>query len=1058
MTAILKLSLLGSPEIWLDDEPVTAFKTGKARALLFYLALTKQTHSRHALAGLLWGDDAEEKAKNSLRVALANLNQLFPHHLNVARQTVAFNIESVYWLDVEQFDAQTQALAVHDATEQIIDITTLQQTAELYRGPLLADFQMAGAPDFIEWLLPVRERLRQSALEVLATLARAYLNERTYAQAIPILTQLLTAEPLHEAAYRDMMLAHARLGEFDAALISYDTCCRLLDEKFGIAPMPETAILYQRIKRAQANPSNSLPVDDAPFVGRDIELAQVDNMLHNPDSRLLTITGFGGMGKTRLALEAAARANQDDTREFLNGVVYLSLVDVDSPDLLPYVIAEALGIKLAGQSSPTAQLLAYLRDKELLLVLDNLEHLMDGIDLVSDILQGCPDVKIMVTSREPLYLAAEWRLGLEGLAYPAEAHSVYTDAAAEANTATASETPLVAYEAVQFLVQVASAVKPAFRVTAENGPAIHQFCHLTAGSPLAIKLAILWLDRMSLPEIVAEIARNLDILATDLPDWPQRQRSMKAIFDHTYTLLDPMEQQAFQRISVFRGGFMDEAAMAVADASFYLLTGLVDRGLLQLEMTAQGIRYKIHELTRQYAAQQLTAAQQLAAADAVDMPNRHSRYYATYAYERQQHIYGPHYKMTLHEIEAELNNIRAAWAWLTSLAQDPQAIAAVLEMLQQFTPVLAFYFQIKTLYSEAHRTFQQMTQALELAGWDSDDNPLADQQRMAVAQMRVQVASFNFDLGNFEAVEALMTSVIAFLRDADAQWELAQALSLLGRAHARRGHRADASQALEESIIYAKEVGAQAEHSRALNGLAMIASAQGDYAEARRIYGDALQIYEEMDYAPGKVMLLSNIGSTYGRAGQHAEGLAIYEQALAIAEPEVVGATLMVIISNMGSVLRGLKRYQESETHYIRSLAMARSMANQRWVAANLHGIGRLYIEMNDLGAAARALNEGFDVAYRIQSAPDALGDLSLLAHVWAQRGKVEEALRVLLFVEHHPSSMARDKAYSAEFLQELQSELPPPIVEGAQAWVATQSLDDVAAWVHESIRSELVT
>ena len=359
------------------------------------------------------------------------------------------------------------------------------------------------------------------------------------------------------------------------------------------------------------------------------------------------------------------------------------------------------------------------------------------------------------------------------------------------------------------------------------------------------------------------------------------------------------------------------------------------------------------------------------------------------------------------------------------------------------------------LFRSAPYAFQQMAEALVKR--QDGRAPMAPWQTSNIWQLprcgcRLPRAILIW--GTFEAVEALMTKRHRFLtRYRRAVGACPCVDDLLGRTHARRGRRDDASQVLEESIIYAQSLGAQAEHSRALNGLAMIASAQGNYAEARRIYGDALQIYEEMDYAPGKVMILSNIGSTYGRAGQHAEGLAIYEQALAIAETEVVGATLMVIISNMGSVLRGLKRYQESETHYIRSLAMARAMANQRWVAANLHGIGRLYIEMNDLGAAARALNEGFDVAYRIQSAPDALGDLSLLAHVWAQRGKVEEALRVLLFVEHHPSSMARDKAYSAEFLQELQSELPLPIVEGTQAWAATQSLDDVAAWVNDAMR-----
>jgi DNA-binding SARP family transcriptional activator len=375
MTAELQLSLLGKLQISRDGAPVTGFVSAKAQALLVYLAVTARPHDRQALAALLWGDMPQTEARANLRSALSNLRKLLEPYLLISRDEAAFNQASSYWLDVAAFEAALVQPTSPVQGEPVplsweVHSQALRQAIELYQGDFLEGFAVREALAFEEWLLSRRERLRQLAVQALHTLALEHTARGEYAAGIDYTTRLLALEPWREEAHRQLMILLARSDQRSAALAQYELCCRILAAELGVEPLPETTTLYERLKAAGAARPHNLPPQATPFVGRQAERAHIDGQLEQPTCRLLTLVGSGGIGKTRLALQTAA----GKLTAFQDGVFFIPLAGVNAAELLVSSIAEALQLPIYGAEDPKAQLLNYLRPKEMLLVLDNFEH------------------------------------------------------------------------------------------------------------------------------------------------------------------------------------------------------------------------------------------------------------------------------------------------------------------------------------------------------------------------------------------------------------------------------------------------------------------------------------------------------------------------------------------------------------------------------------------------------------------------------------------------------------------------------------------------------------
>jgi predicted ATPase len=454
----------------------------------------------------------------------------------------------------------------------------------------------------------------------------------------------------------------------------------VLAEELGVEPEVETRALYERLRAGgaaprpaappgglaggpgpPAAPPHNLPAALTPFVGREAELAALGTLRRDGGARLLTLVGAGGVGKTRLALEAARAALED----FPDGVFLVPLASLADPAALAATVAAALGIP-APESDPPGALRRYLRDRRLLLLLDNCEHLLAGMGLVADVLAAAPGAAVIATSRQRLGLRGEQVFAVEGLAYPEPGAAV-------------SEAALA--PAVRLFVQGARRARPGLALDAANLPAVLRICRLVAGLPLGLELAAAGAGELEPDELAAEIERSADVLAADWPDAPARQRSLRAVFAWSWELLDGEERAVFPRLAVFRGGFTREAAEAVAEAPLRVLNGLVRKSLLRRTSpgeagAAGGGRYELHELLRQYASERLGPAEGAGSAA------RHATHYLAFVASREHGLARGAPRGAVVELRRELDNVRAAWAWAAAgaagdLPESPAALEAL---------------------------------------------------------------------------------------------------------------------------------------------------------------------------------------------------------------------------------------------------------------------------------------------------------------------------------------------------------------------------------------------
>ena len=412
---------------------------------------------------------------------------------------------------------------------------------------------------------------------------------------------------------------------------------------------------FPLLKTIEAGMKN-LPAPRTSFVGRASELDEIDRLLEDPDCRLLTLVGPGGAGKTRLALEAAARRIE----RYPHGVHFVPLVSVASPEFLAPAVAESIQFAVDGAHSGFSaqeQLLDYLGERSTLLVLDNFEHLVDGAGLLGEIIERAPKVELLTTSRERLNVQSEWVLDVNGLGLAENGNG--------------------ASGALRLFVERATQVEPGFSLDDDERVEARRICRLVEGLPLGIELAASWVSVLSCAEIADEIEQNIDFLATSMRDVPERHRSLRAAFDQSWRLLSGEQQDVLARLSVLRGDYGREAAAAVAGADLRLLSDLVSKSLVRRSDFG---RYELHELLRQYSAEKLAAESPDALATTRE---RHARHYLGALDERRGALVGKGVVQARDELRRELDNLRVAAEWAVATWTEDEA-RGVLAGLNEF--------------------------------------------------------------------------------------------------------------------------------------------------------------------------------------------------------------------------------------------------------------------------------------------------------------------------------------------------------------------------------------
>jgi predicted ATPase/DNA-binding SARP family transcriptional activator len=1027
--AHLEIQLLGTIQVILDGKPLTGFATDKARALLAYLTLeSAHPQRRDTLATLLWPDQPESKARQNLRQTLLYLRQTLNEDeqcavpfLLVDRETVQLNPASDYRLDVAEFERLRAACQQHRHRRKESCLPCLKrmaQMADLYRGDFLKHFFLSDSTLFEEWATLKREWLHREAIETLFVLTDYYTRRGELARARQAAWRQVELEPWREEAHRQLMRLLAMAGERSAALAQYETCRRILAQELGVEPMAETTALFESIRREQVQTQpqdEGLPALPTRFVGRINELAELAEWLAAPGCRLVTIGGAGGVGKSRLALHVL----EEQRGLFAHGVAFVSLDSVTSAEFIAYAIAEALNFSLQGPQDPDKQLLAYLREKEMLLALDNFEHLLQNCALIEQILNRAPGVTLLVTSRERLNLREERVYLLKGLTYPD------TDLPGP---------DVESYSAVALFVQCAQRVDRHFALDARTLPDIVRICRLVEGVPLGLELAAAWVDTRPCSQIAQEIAENSDVLTTSLRNVDPRHRSLRASFEYSWQLLTDPERACLARLAVFRGGFDRAAAAHAATASSTLLDGLIHKSLLRADA---GRRYTLHPLLQQYIAEKLDAT-----GDAAAVHTEHARYYAVLLEQQEPRLKGASQKQALLELTLESDNMRQAWQWAVSQGYAHE-IEQSLESLYDFYDIRCWFqagIALFTLAIDRWSTEPRQERLLGklLARQGALHNHLGLYQQAAAALEHsleiverlkipteqifclVNLANTIRHQGQNDEAEHLAQKSLVLSRQIGDHRGAAQSLQILGMLCHRTGDMDRAEALLEESLTLSRGLGDQRLIMPKLNALGDIVCHRGEYIKAQRIFEECLALSRELGDQFNVSIHLNNLGTVFHHLEQYPEARSFYQQSLDICRQIGDQDGEAIALSNLGEIAYIMSDYQRASQFYQNGLTIGRTIQEPWTIMTCLNNLGEIACAQNDCNSAQSNLVEALQIAMETQTLTIATKILANLGNLFARQGQSKRAAVLLALMRHHPASELDTQQRATRFLDEF--------------------------------------
>lgn len=1012
----LEVAVLGTPIITYERKHVS-FESNKAIALLAYLAAHPGSHPRAELATLLWPESDQKRARGALRYTLSIIRKgIGDSWLEADNQQIQLKTEPGVKIDLLRFRRLLADVRAHEGAASQAPCRAcackLEAAAALYRGDFLAGFGLRDSVNFDEWQFFQTESLRTELAGTLRNLVRYYRSQDRLDEAAAAARRWLQLDPLQEEVHRELMKLYAAAGQVSAALEQFRTCAEILDGEFGVQPSPQTLALKDQIRRSDTSRADflysyasekkalphNLPAETLSFVGRDAQLESALSLLTGNECRMLTLLGPGGIGKSRLALKIGHTLLTHIPQPFPQGIYFVPLASVADTAGVIASLADIFGIQFSGARPPTEQLLAHLGQRQLLLILDNMEQLSESASFLDELLSQAPLVKLLLSSRQRLNLIAEWTIEISGLSVP---YGVAADAAPT-------------FAAVELFQQRARRINLRFRLRDEEA-AVVDICQMVEGMPLAIELAAGWTRALSCAEIANQIRHNLDFLSQEGVGLPDRHRSLRATFLHSWQQLTPEEQSVFARLSLFRGGASLVAAQDVAGATHLILARLLDKSMIRREIDRllQEDRYTIHELLRQFGLEQL---------EDQELERRFAEYHVEFVMRLTPQIRTRSEPEVLSRIGSEIGNILASWQLLAEKAKTAEDELSVLGLIGRLCPMFSYFYLRTSRFAEGQQHIETMLESLLETDWMH--TPLRSEEdldhQVVVATLRNRLADFYVNQSQFCKVLDQVDQALPFLQQAERADEIGLALLTRGKALLRQGKYAEAEVALQESYAALQEADDRIICAEALNALGILLSNQGRFEEAETFYLRCLSLYRSTGYERGIANLLGNLGSNSARNGRFEEARPLYEEAYELAKAGHDRLLTAFTLSNLGSVSRQLGEYEKSMRYYEESLHHFRATNELRWTAASLNGMGLTLVDLGNIEGAYAHLLEALQIARSINSIPDTLDALAVLGEILASRGATRDAATVLRFVATHPVTQTLARLRSQAVLEQL--------------------------------------
>lgn len=1093
----LRMKLIGAPSIELDGAPIP-IERQKTLALLAYLAVTNQEHHREPLAALLWPETPQDRAFANLRRALWELNNyLGDGWLTTGRETAGLVDTPELWVDVHQYRALLKRVQNHNHSngEDCLECAGwLEGAASLYQGEFLSGFTLKDAPEFDNWRFFLAEELRNSQISTLKRLVSWHEGRQELNLALEYGRKWVFIDSLDEEAHRSLMRLYTLTGQRSAALHQFEECQRILREELDISPQLETQQLYERIRSGQLNAPtkmsapaslpepdkpefvrfSNLPARGTPFIGREAELAEIIRLLLDPGCRLLTLLGPGGIGKTRLAMQAAEEMAQlPQVRGFSDGIFYIPLFHLTASDSLVPAISLGLGLSLntderiaAALTDPKSQLLDFLRQRQALLVLDNFEHLVEQSSVLSEILSAAKGVSLLVTSRQRLALQEEWALEVHGMSYPP------------------SECDLEGADFDQFtapilFVEAARRTRVDFSLSEAERPCLAQICRLVDGFPLGLELAAAWTRMLSPCEIAQEISSGLDFLETPLRNVPERHRSLRAVFEHSWNLLTPQEQQVYRKLSIFQGGFSRKAAIEVTGATLARLSSLADKSLIQVEGTTScqtSDCCDLHVQLKQFAFEKLEASPE----EKQDVQTRYAQYYCRFLADVWTQLKGSQNLAGIAEIRSEIDNLRQAWRYANETGLVEQVMQACLPLTLYYNQT-GQYLEGRQMFGLAVDALRQfylsapgnrdlasclsfilITQAHFLA-WPEYFNKSVDLQKESLeilpAQRRgLDWVTLGLHIRNYsgllspERAEQFFSEVLQEAASTHDDWLLAATHEFWGdykdasnadmlerieprlkalEIYRRIGNKPGMASCLtglahfsylagqyKASLEYAQQayeidISLQDDWKAALTLLTLgqLAVADGDYQGAHERYLESLKLYRNLG---ARVMIAVMLDST-GFTELHLGNLDSAEQRFIESHAlyQQVGHQVGVAMSliNLGDVSLARGDRSQATERYETALKMVQDQEILWEKMVCLRKLGTLAAERGDFHTARSNYRQALWIATKETRTPEILDILVRYADLYAREGALQKAVPVLDLCQDNPAITQETKA-----------------------------------------------